>query len=235
MKLPWLAGPAVGVASLALLPLVPSAAHAADDWEATMGELGRNASRYALHLGAGYGGWDGTEVSRVDPALGFEVAASFRAYGNYSLYAGYALASADVQGQVAELLDQKVRPDGRSGNVDGSLDVSRFRVGVRIDALREQNWRFQPYVVFAAVFSTSTVDLNSVDGAPPRPSPNAEGELVDIRSFDDSQIGAMGRIGLEWMVLPRIGVNAAFTYEGIELPPGTHAIIGAGTGLTFRF
>lgn len=235
MKLPSLARPLAGVASLALLSLAPSTAHSADDWEATMGDLGRTTTRIGLHLGAFYGATSGSEVRRVEPAAGLEVGASYRVLGSFSLYGSYALSSADVKGQVTELIDQKVRPDGRSGNVDGTIDLSRFRAGIRVDALREKGWKYQPYLVLAASITNSTVELKTVDGAPPRPSRNPEGILIDPSSFADSQIGAMGRLGVEYPVANHVGANLAFTYEGIELPPGTHSVISAYGGLTLRF
>jgi Outer membrane protein beta-barrel domain len=206
----------------------------ADDWTETTGGLGHEATRFALHIGGSWGPVNGTEVEKVDPASGFEVGLSARVLWSISLYGSYASTSGNVSGQLVQLLDQRVRADGRSGNVDGSLDFRRYRAGLRIDGLRQKNWPFQAYFVGAAVFTTNEIKLDSVDHAPPVPIALPQGGSVDLRKFDDSQTGFLGRVGVEYPLVPHAWVYVNFTYEVLEPPPGTNATTSFNGGLTLR-
>ncbi len=216
--------------------LFASVVQAEDAWEASLGELGRSSTRFGLHISAGYSAVSGNEVEQVESAVGYEAGLSVRVLGNLSIFGSYAVATGDLEGQLVQILDQKIRSDGRSGNASGDLELSRWRVGVRVDALREKNWPWQPYFLGAVVFSSSEVTLDSVDqSSPPLPVSAGIGQpLIDIRTIKDSQTGALARLGLEYLLTPTIGVDLNFTYEVIELPPGTNANSSINAGLTFR-
>jgi hypothetical protein len=221
-------------AGVVLAMLASGPATAAADWTATAGDLGTNASRFAVHVGGSWGPINGTEVEKVDPATGLEVGVSGRVWRSFSLYGSYATSQGSVKGQIVQLLDQPIRADGRSGTVDGDVSFRRFRAGVRIDGLRQEDWPFQAYFVGAAVFSTNEVKLNSVDGRPPQVLDLPDGGTLDLAKFDDSQLGFLGRIGVEYLLTTRFWVYTNFTYEVIEPPPGTNATASVNGGLTIR-
>jgi opacity protein-like surface antigen len=139
-----------------------------------------------------------------------------------------------VDGQIVELLDQPVRADGRSGNVSGELTFTRYRVGLRLDGLRQQNWPAQVYFIGGAVFATTKVAIDTVDYATPGLVPAPGGGRVDLGGFEDSQVGFMGRIGMEYRVAANLSVNLGFTYEVFEPPPGTNSNTAFNGGLTYR-
>jgi len=232
MKLSRFGRVVVGPCALVCLFCGPAAA--ADDWEAGVGEMGRTASRIALQVGGSWGAIYGTEVERTNPAAGFEVGASYRVFRIFSLYGGYASSKANVDGQLVELLDQPVRADGRSGNVKGDITYSRYRAGIRIDGMRQENWPVQVYFLGAAIFSTNKVAIDEVDHASPSPVPAPGGGMVDLGGFEDSQIGFLGRMALEYRFAPRFGTYMGFTYEVFEAPPGTNSTTAVTGGLTFR-
>lgn len=233
MKFPSLARTRI-LGGVCLLLLAAGPAAAAEDWTPALGDLGRTATRFALHIGGNWSAITGTEVEQMDSATGYEAGISVRVFRSFSLFGGYAVSSGDVKGQVVQLLDQNVRPDGRSGNVSGQIEARRFRTGIRVDALRERNWRFQPYLLGAAVFTTTEVTIDSVDQAAPRPVPVVGGGSADISRFEDSQIGALARFGVEYRVVPLIGIDFNLSLEMMELPPGTNAATSVNGGITIR-
>lgn len=198
-------------------------------------ELQSAATRGGAFAGAVWGGLSGSEVQKADAAPGFEGGAFWRVWRGASVWGSYAVSSHDVNGQLIQLLDQPVRPGGRSGTVEGSIQVSRLRAGVRLDALRESGWPLAPYAVAAVCFSTVEVTIDRVDGREPVPVPDAEGRPVDIRSLDDSQLGGLGRFGVEYEVAPAVRVDVHGSYEVFEFPAGTSASAAAGAGLVYRF
>ncbi|MBZ0269118.1 hypothetical protein K8I85_13245 [bacterium] len=218
----------------ALVCLLCGPVAAADDWEAGVGEMGRTATRIALQIGGSWGAIYGTEVEKTNPATGFEVGASYRVFRIFSLYGGYASSKANIDGQLVELLDQPVRADGRSGNVSGDITYARYRTGIRIDAMRQKNWPAQIYFLGAAVFSTNKVAIESVDHEAPAPVPAPGGGTVDLTGFEDSQIGFLGRVAVEYRFAPRIGTYLGFSYEVFEAPPGTNSTTALSGGLVFR-
>ncbi|NNE42651.1 MAG: outer membrane beta-barrel protein [Gemmatimonadetes bacterium] len=214
-----------------LLPVTAGAA-----WKEQAGTLGREEDRFAVRAGWSYGTMNGSEIEKTDPSTGFEVGATYRVLGSLSLAGSYATDAADVDGQLVALMDQRVRPDGRSATVLGKVETTRFRVGVRLDAYREQDWRVWPYFAGAVVFSTIDITIDSVNGAPPVPfPPDPAGNIVDISSYSDSQIGAMVRTGLEYPVASAVSVDVNGSFEIIEFEPGTNSIFAVNTGLLFRF
>lgn len=194
--------------------------------EPEQGLLQSNPARVHVFAGVDYGSLKGSEIENADPMLGFEGGASFRVMWDLSVWGSYATSSSTIQGQVVQLLDVPVRPDGRSGTVDGQIDLNRFRVGIRVDGLREAGFRVQPYLVGAAIFTSNKVKLDTVDGRAP---------AANRRSFKDDQIGALGRFGVEAHVTSMIAIDGHLSYEIFELPPATNASAGVGGGISLSF
>ncbi len=192
-------------------------------------------SRGGVFGGILWGSLDGSEVEKADPAMGFEGGAFWHLWRGISVWGSYAVSSHDVNGQLLQLLDQPVRAGGRSATVEGSVQVNRARAGVRLDALRQAGWRFVPYAVAAVCFSSIEVTVDKVDGADPVPVPDAAGNPVDIRSLDDTQLGGLGRFGVECEVSPILHVDVHGSFEVFEFPAGTNASATAGAGLVYRF
>lgn len=232
MRLPWFGR--VGLAAGLALVLEWPGITLAEGWTAAAGDMGRDESRIAVQIGGSWGAVGGTEVEKVDPARGFEVGASYRVFRSASVYGSYASSTASVSGQLTQLLDQRIRPDGNSGNVDGEISFRRFRAGLRVDGLRQEDWPIQVYFIGAAVFSTNEVRIDSVDQAPPQPVAKAGGGVVDPSKFEDTQTGFLGRVGVEYRVMPRVGVDLGFTYEIFEPPPGTNSTTSLNGGVTIR-
>jgi opacity protein-like surface antigen len=222
--------------------LAGSAASAAE-WEATGGDLGRDTSRFALRAGARYGTMKGSEIENTDPSRGFDAGVSARVFGAVSVFAGYALDRADVDGQVLQLLDQNVRADGRSGTVKGEIETKRFRAGVRLDAYRERDWRFLPYFLIGALYSTVEARIDEVDGAPPVPIPSPDpGEPpTDISTISNEdgkavdKIGGLAGAGFEFPFGSMFALDVHGHYEAVELEAGTNSILSVGTGIVLRF
>jgi len=134
-----------------------------------------------------------------------------------------------------------MRPDGRSGTVMGQVETRRFRAGIRVDAYREKDWKFTPYLQAAVVFSEIKVNIDSVDGAPPRPIPLPPAQLgdpvteLDISEYTDNEIGGLARAGLEYHLSSRLSVDLCGNVEVIEFQAGTNTILSLGTGLAVRF
>jgi hypothetical protein len=227
-----------GVAAACAAILLPGPVLAAA-WTAVAGDLGRDDTRFAVHAGVSYGTMEGSEVEDTEPARGIDVGFSVRVLGSISVLASYAVDRSDVSGQLPQIIDQNVRADGRSGHVIGQVESRRLRAGLRVDAYREQGWRFQPYIMGAVTRSIVEVTLDSVDGqSPPSPVPslNPAEPATDISSFDTgSLLGALGRIGMEVRVSSRIGVDVNGTVEVVEFEPGTNTIFSGGSGLVVHF
>jgi hypothetical protein len=98
-----------------------------------------------------------------------------------------------------------------------------------------ESFRFHPYFTLGAVFSSISVKLDSVDGAPPQPSPDVDNELVDPSSFDESKIGGFLSAGAELAILSSVLFYVEGIYEVIEFPPGLNAMASATGGLALRF
>jgi hypothetical protein len=229
-----LTGLAVCAAGVAFLAR-PSAVAAG--WVPTAGDLGRSDSRYALHIGGNYGVISGAEVEGVDPGIGYEGGLSFRVLGSLSVFGSYAVNSSTVDAQLIEILDQDVRPERRSGHVEGDVETSRLRAGLRIDAHHESGWRFRPYLVGAVLFSTIDVKIDSVDNVspPPKVPTNPPGSPpVDIRKISDEQLGAMLRFGVEYYVMRAVAIDLNVSHEVVEFPAGTNAITSFHGGLSIR-
>lgn len=224
------------LAGLGVALLLPGVATADSDWIPAAGDLGLSSTRYAIHVGGSWGPVSGTEVENTEPASGVEIGVSVRVLWSVSAYGSFAWSRSTVKGQIVQLLDQEVRADGRSGNVDGELTSRRLRYGVRVDGLRQEGWPFQIYFVGAAVQSVNEVTINSLDHvSPPPPIPLSGGRTLDIGKFDDGgQWGFLGRVGVEYLVTKQAWVYGNFTYEVVEPPPGTYATASINAGLTYR-
>jgi hypothetical protein len=186
--------------------------------------LAPSPSRVGVFAGAFYGSLSGSHIEHVDPGAGFDGGASYRVLSDLSVWASFATSSYNVsKQQVTQLLGKDVLDSGRSATVEGSLTFTRVRVGVRVDGLRESTFRFQPYFVGAAIFTTNKAKLDTVDGVPPA-NP----------SHSDSKIGGYGRFGVELHVTPRVDVDGFATYEVFEFPASTNAALSAGGGVHFR-
>ena len=217
--------------------LVLASSVAATPWEASVGDLGRNAHRFGLHIGVSYGGLSGSEVPKSDAGPGFEGALSYRFLGNLSIYGGYAWHRSDVNGQLTQLLDVFVRGDGRSGNVSGNIQSQRLRAALRVDAYRVQDWRFQVYILAGGVYSLVEATIDTVDGAPPVPYlvPRVFGfEEIDPSSITDNTFGAMGRLGVEYFLGERFAGDLNFTFEVLDGPSGTKDLSTFTLGATYR-
>jgi len=193
------------------------------------------AHRFAVHFGGSYGAPAGSEVPRTEAGPGFEVAGSYRAWRSLSLYGGFAWHSSAVKGQVTRILDPPVRPDRRSGTVDGNVRYSRLRGGVRVDAYRMEDWKFQIYLMGGVLWTSVEAALDTVDGLPPVPYADPAGNLVDPGNITSSLLGAFGRAGVDYSVTSRFAVDLSFTFETIDPPPGTNDLASFTLGGVFRF
>jgi opacity protein-like surface antigen len=220
-----------------VLVALSSSASAAPVWEPVAGELGRDRARVMVRVGGNYGLMRGSELENMDPSKGFEAGIAVPVLGSLSVTGSWATDRANVDGQVVRLLDQAVRPDGRSGTVKGEVETTRFRAGIRLDAYRETDWKFTPYFQGAVVFSEIRVTLDSVDGRDPQPIPlpDGSGQVLDIREYSDNEIGALGRAGVEYHVTSRFAVDLSGSVEIIEFQAGTNSIYSLGTGISARF
>jgi hypothetical protein len=176
-----------------------------------------------VFAGLMYGTLAGSEVENTDALTGIDGGISYRVLWSVSLWGSFAASYADVEGQVVQLLDVPVRADGRSGTVLAKISQSRFRIGARVDGLVEPDFNVQPYLVGALTFNTNTVDLIAVDGGAP-----------DHPSYDDTQFGALGRLGADVRITERICIDANFYYEVFEFQPATNASAGLGAGISVR-
>ena len=140
-----------------------------------------------------------------------------------------------MKGQLTTLLDTFVRPDRRSGTVDGSIKFPRLRGGVRIDAYRMEDWKFQVYLMGGVLWSSVKPTLDTVDGRPPEPYADPAGNTVDPGNITSSQLGAFGRVGADYAVTSRLAVDLSFTFETIDPPPGTNDLAAVTLGGIFRF
>jgi len=227
--------PARIVAFAALLAGLASAGPARAAWEATSGELGRDKARFNLHAGAGWTGIYGSDVENVEPGVSLEAGLAFRVLGSVSLYAGYGVGTFDVKGQLTQLLGQRVRPDGRSGNVVGTYEPARIRLGIRVNGLRTESHKVIPYFGIGALLTKATVTIDSVDGAPPEPSPDEDNVLQDISTFERDKVGAYIRAGVAWRLASLLSVYADGLYEVVDFPPGLNSMGTLNGGVQLHF
>jgi opacity protein-like surface antigen len=223
------------VALVALLAGLTTAGPARAAWEATSGELGRQSTRFTLHVGGGWAGVYGSDVGKVDPGVSLEAGLGFRVIGSVSLYAGYGAGSFDVKGQVVQLLGQRVRPDGRSGNVVGTYEPTRIRLGLLMNAFHTEGFKVVPYFGIGALLTTAKVTLDSVDGAPPQPSPDEGNVLQDPSDFDRQKYGLYLRAGAAWRLARLVSVYVDGLYEIVEYPPGLNSMATFNGGLQLHF
>ncbi|UCF09942.1 MAG: hypothetical protein JSW65_07745, partial [Candidatus Bipolaricaulota bacterium] len=108
---------------------------------------------------------------------------------------------------------------------------TRFRAGIRLDSFRGEGWRFQPYIVVAAVYSKIKVKLDSIDGAAPAPD---NPPTYTAPPWEDTQVGALGRLGVEFEVGNNLCVDVAGNYEVLEFPTGTASISSVTGGIAYR-
>ena len=228
-------GPARIVAFAVLLAGLASAGPVVAAWEATSGELGQDRGRFNLHAGVGWTGVYGGDVENVQPGASIEAGLALRAFGSVSLYAGYGIGTYDVKGQLTQLLGQRVRPDGRSGNVVGTYEPARIRLGIRLNGLRTETHKVIPYFGIGALLTQATVTIESVDGAPPEPSPDENNELQDISSFEREMVGAYIRAGAAWRFSGLLSLYADGLYEVVEFPPGLNSMATINGGLQLHF
>jgi hypothetical protein len=207
-------------------------------WEAQVGDLGHNVHRFAIHIGASYGGLSGSEVPKTEAGPGFEAGLSYRVLGSLSVYGGYAWHTSDVNGQITQLLDVYVRGDTRSGNVSGNVKSQRFRGAVRVDAYRVEDWKFQVYAIAGGLYSLVDATIDTVDGKPPESYfvPVEGGGFVEIDpgTISDNNWGVFGRVGLEYFLGERFAADGSFSFEVLDAPPGTKDLSTFTVGVTYR-
>ena len=221
-------------AAPAAAAIAPPVTALADTAAPEVPDLTPDPSRGGAFGGLSWATLGGTEVEKADPVLGFEGGAFVRVWRGAGLWGSFALHSHSLSGQISQLLDQPLRPRGRSATVDGSIKVTRARVGVRLESVRQADWRFVPYVVGAVSFAKIDVTVDKVDGAAPLPVPDALGKPVDVSRFDKSRLGGLGRFGVEYDALPHIRVDLHADYEVYAFPPGTAASAALGANLVYR-
>jgi hypothetical protein len=119
--------------------------------------------------------------------------------------------------------------------VDGKVAVPRLRGGVRVDAFRAQDWKFQLYAQGGVLYSFVEATLDTIDGQPPEPYEGAAGELVDPGNLSSNLLGMFGRVGTEYLIAGRLGVDGSFTFETVDPPAGTNDLASFALGAVFRF
>jgi hypothetical protein len=219
---------AAGVRTLTAAALVVSfgpACHA-DEWVERNAPLGLDEFTFLVAGGVNYGAVFGSELEHVDPSVGFWANGAFRVHEALSACVSVSHNLGQIDGQLTQILDHEVRPDGRSGHAVGEVELLRFGAGVRVDAFREMAWRWRPYAQAEVLRTQFDVTLDSVNGAPPPPGTS---------SFDDSQWGALGRAGVDYRLGDLVGLDLAGTFEFLEFPAGTSSIVSIQGGASLRF
>jgi hypothetical protein len=202
----------------------------AQEWVAQNAELGVDEFHFLVAGGLNYGAAFGSELEHVDPSVGFWASGAYRFKPTLSACLSVAHNLGNVEGQLTQILDVNVRPDGRSGTVIGEVEMLRVGAGVRLDAFREQDWRYRPYVQAEVLRTFFSVTLDSVDGSPPLDEPG-----VARSSFDDSQWGALARVGVDARINSMLGIVFGGTFEFLEFPAGTGSFVAGEAGASFRF
>jgi hypothetical protein len=202
----------------------------AQDWVEHEEGLGFDEFKFLVAGGLDYSWVFGSEVEQIDPSLGFWATGAYRIGGAFSVCASILHNSASIDGRMSQLLDVPIRPDGKSGFVEGDMGLMRFGAGVRLDAFRTQAWKYRPYVQAEIIRSMIDVTLDSVDGASP-----ADDDQYTRSSFDASQWGALARVGVDYRLTPMIGIDVGGIFEILEFPAGTASIASIAGGATFRF
>lgn len=194
-------------------------------WVAREGGLGVDEFKFLLSAGLNYGIVNGSELEKVDPSIGLNVNVAYRLFSAVSLCASVGRNTSSVDAQVIQLLDQQMREDGRSASTKADVTMTRLGAGARLDAFREQNWRYRPYIQAEVLLSKFELAIDSVDGGPPR---------SEIDGFSDTQIGALGRAGLDVRVTERFGLDLSVSHEVLEFPAGTSGISTGQAGVSVR-
>ncbi len=218
-----------------LLALSVSATPAVAEWAAKSEDMGRHSERTVVYGGAFYGVLGGSEVDATDPSIGFEGGIATRFFGPFSLIGSAAFNTVDVDGQMAQLLDMNMRENGMSAHVTAQIDILRFRFGVRLQGLSREGWRFHPYFEAGASYTQFDVAIDTINRVAPVPfSQDPDSEPTDISTFDDSQLGAMSRFGIEADLSDKMGIDLGVSLEVLELPAGTNTMTSAGARLFYR-
>ncbi|MEZ5066428.1 MAG: hypothetical protein R3B81_17000 [bacterium] len=214
--------------------LLLAAGSAQAEWQATQGDLGRSEARAILRAGGAWAGPTGGDVDKTKPGVNYQAAAAYRVWGMFSVCGSFATGSFDVDGQVVSLIGQYVRSDLRSGNVSGSYEPQRLRLGLRFEALRTETSRVVPYLEGGALFTTTKFTIDSVDRSTPGFAPNADGEIQSVAQFERSTTGAFLRGGVEWLTAGPVGVYTEATFDAVSIPAGLHSIVSVGAGISLR-
>jgi hypothetical protein len=226
---PTLAAAARILATAALFTFSASACRA-QDWVEREAGLGLDDFRFLVSGGVNYATAFGSELEHVDPSFGFWASGAYRLRGSISPCISISRNVAGFDGQITQILDVPVRPDGRSGHAVGDVTLMRIGAGVRVDAFREKAWRYRPYAMAEIARTFFDVTLESVDGEPPVDEPD------EVRSsFDDSQWGALVRGGVDYRINELVGIDLGATYEFLEFQGGTSALASLLGGASFRF
>jgi hypothetical protein len=221
---------AARILAVAALFTLPGSVCRAQDWVERESGLGLDEFRFVVSGGANYMSIFGSELEQVDPSFGFWASGAYRLHGTISPCISISRNANEIDGQVTQILDVPVRPDGRSGYVIGDVATLRIGAGIRLDAFREKDWRYRPYVQAELMRTFFDVTLDSVDGVPPVDEPDETRS-----SFDDSQWGALARGGVDYRINPMLGVDVAATYEFLEFQGGTSSAATLQLGASFRF
>jgi hypothetical protein len=224
---------------LGLALVVPGPVLAADGEDAeeeTGPDLRYEPTRFFGFGGTSYGLLSGSETDDTDPTWGFELGGGMRFWRNLSVTGSWAVYENDISGEMPTLLDYKIREDGRSGLVEGSIETVLYRAAVRFDGVFVEGWRFHPHLDMGVLFGNVEAKIDTIDGVVPVPfrqSPDDD-EPTDIRRFDSNHLGGFGRFGFEVEVTKNVAVDVGAAYEVVEFPPGTNSISSTGLRLVLR-
>ncbi len=202
----------------------------AHEWVEHEEGLGFDEFSFLVAGGFTYSWLFGSELKEVDPSLGVWASGAYRFNGAFSVCASILRNGSTIDGRVTEIGDVPVRPDGRSGAVEGEVEALRFGAGVRIDAFRTKPWNWRPYVQAEILRAFVDVTLDSVDGAPP-----VDDNQYERSSYDSSQWGASARMGVDYRLTEMIGIDVGGAFEMLEFPAGTASIASFVAGASFRF
>ncbi len=221
---------AARILATAVLFTFPGFACRAQDWVEREAGLGLDDFGFLVSGGVNYAAVFGSELEHVDPSFGFWASGAYRLFDSISPCISISHNVGGIDGQLTQILDVPVRPDGRSGHAVGEVGLMRIGAGARVDAFREKEWRYRPYAVAEITRTFFDVTLETVDGAPPVDEPDEPRS-----SFDDSQWGAMVRGGVDYRINELIGVDLGATYEFLEFQGGTSSLASIQGGASFRF
>ena len=199
-------------------------------------ELGRDESRIFVFAGGGFGRPAGSEVDDADVAFGYEAGGGLHLWRSVSLVGAWAVLKNDIYGQMTRLLDYKVRESGRSGLVDGSIESSRVRAGLRFDPVFADGWRYHPHLALGATYSKVEARIDMVNRVVPVPFKQSrdDEEVTDIRAYDFDQFGGFARFGIEVDLRKSFAVDVGAAYEILEFPPGTNSLPSGSVHLIYK-